>query len=292
MDKKPTMKKIPLVLLVYLAAALRVSAQMHISQINAQQHDTTHPAVYIMLSGGFSQPNGNDYGGSYYSIMGDPYPHSGYASSGTSFSLLSGIDIWRGWGLEGMFSLYRHRFDATGFFNQEGAFMDDEIINNNNTSIYFNNTMATGTYSYSLYSFLLGITKDWKFGIVRIGASMMAGKLTTTRPDIQGTADISVYDGGNFKSGNYNWNIDSYSESDFLFDMGMHCSISFTKHFFVRSDINLQVSSFSELGNFEITDMNGNTLWDHNLPSSYRYLGTPGLSVGLANATLGVGYRF
>jgi len=235
---------------------------------------------YILFSGGGSAPDPNGYGGSIFKF--DPI-YSGYALGGYSTSVTGGFNFAMGWELTGQFSYMRNAIDATGFLNETTDMFINPIESpsyNNNIS----NPTAIGTYYYNNYSALLGISRNYGDKVVSMGFSLMFGDLVTSLSTIHGVTSNDLYF----------LNLDAETHSDFAWEVGMHMDIKIAHHFFIRGMIDIQISSMTNGGGFQVGDLaTGNTIYSgsysgavntNNYPSSF--------DIDLYNLRLGLGYKF
>lgn len=238
---------------------------------------------YILVSYGACLPTFDGYGGNQFRTDFEygPQLSSGYARNGSIYNAAGGLTFSSGWEITGMISTIHNQFDATGVMNETNDYAIHHLDNIN----------ATGNnYSYTNYSWLLGVTKNSTGKYVRFGFSLLAGKMITYISPMNATG--LCYYNTNTGAGNSQTIINSYvtmnpeTRQNFTLELGIHCDVTLIKHIILRGQVALQFSELSEYGTYQITDMaNGNTLYS----GGYAI---PTFLVSLFNATLGVGYRF
>ncbi len=242
--------------------------------------DTTRGKVkpYILVSGGVCLPSNTGYGGSsYLSESYDEGNTSGYAISGSIFSVTAGVTFPSGWEITGMFSNFRNQFNATSLMSEASIF-----------SVYYSSNLngTGGNYYYNNYTYLLGVSKSTRGNFVKVGFSLLLGALITTIPTMHATGVYYLnwpYGGQTVYNSNITMNSDV--QADFMLDIGFHCDVNITKHVFLRGLTEIQISDLSPSGVYEAQDMSTGNI----VGSGYYKI--PGFSVLLFNATLGIGYR-
>lgn len=243
---------------------------------------------YVLISAGLALPWAfSGYGAdSYNSDPDEGYGYSGYAEKGYEFSATAGWQLSRsGWELTGMFSYIRNELDATGIVS--------ETINNfhlGQNIIYVQNISAIGNYAYSNFPIFAGFTKNWGKATVHAGISFLFGDFITYTPALHGIVTGQGAYGYNQNPVGYYFNMNSETQNNFIFNMGMHLDNDITKHIFIRFLLEFQLSGLQNSGGYQFADMNGNTV------SSGTYNGNSYASssffVGLTNLSIGLGYKF
>lgn len=280
------MKKLSI--LVIVAFCKMASAQMH-EALAPGAKDTNRICPFIIVGGGLSSPQGYGYGGSFYDATSHPYPYSGYAGKGELLSVSGGLKFASGFAITGAFGYYIHSFDANGYFNENMAFVLHSRDTKSGSIIDGNSVSTTGTYHYNDRSFLLGISKGWGAKRFQFGLALMGGVMSVTRPAINSRVNVREQKNNVSDTATYNWEIDKYTGNRFLMNFSIYVDVNINKHFFMRGAIDYELSSFPNPGAFQLTDNSGNVIDNGNL-SEYQY--TSNLAVGIADFTIGVGYRF
>jgi hypothetical protein len=261
---------------------------------NAPSEDKWKCVPYILVSGGTSSPFLFGYGNNVYAVQDDEtgnwsFNDAGYAKSGTTFSATAGLVIYHGWEITGTFSYFQNGIDATGYMNKTAALFIDNLNRptaSESTCIPITNVSTTGTYTYTNYSILYGITKSWENKNVGFGLSFMLGDFINKTPEMTGVATYQTGYTYPYTNTYYTLNINSQTQNNFAFEIGMHLDVKITKHLFLRGLLEYEYSTYSTGGSYQLVDMNsGNTF------VSGGYYGN-NLNISLFNATAGVGYKF
>jgi hypothetical protein len=240
---------------------------------------------YLVVSWGVCQPFFS-YGGSSYTTDYEEFEYSGYASGGTIYSLTAGIITLHGWEVTFMYSDYKLGFNSTGFLTENAAISLNNRILNDGSPAEVENAYTKNKYSINNSGWLIGISKNWGTPKLYYGLSMMAGQLITNLPALQGYCNM---DANGLTPEVYTLNTASYQNTSFDFELGMHVTIKITHHIILRGDANIQISG-SDMGTqFQFLNQDGKNM----LSGSFGVTDEPtSVSVGLANATIGIGYQF
>ena len=265
----------------------------------ASKHDSSayewKLTPYVLVSGGTCSPFPIGYGVSSYAVQDDAtgnwsFNDAGYAKSGTALSVTAGLIIYKGWEMTGMFSCIQNGIDGNGYMTKTAALLIDSP--NPWSSAYsptfmpITNVSTSGTYSYTNYSILYGITKSWEGRSIRFGISCMIGDLINKTPAMTGTATYQTGQNGVYTYNYYTMQLNAHSMQNFAFEMGMHLDIKITKHLFLRGLLEYEYSTYSTGSSYQLVDMNsGNTF------TSGTFYGN-NLVIALFNATAGLGYKF
>ena len=218
---------------------------------------------------------------------------AGFASAGIACNASAEITVLDGWGFTIIGNYFHNSFNAAGFLSENwgeeqytslntlfGSFFPKQ---NSVTSQEFG---AVGNYSYTNYSFFIGINNitcdkniNWEF-------HFLIGEIFLNLPSINGTISLISQDSANKQqTSNYIWNINSYHSVAPAVNIGVRIGIKVTQHIYAVLDLSailtIRRAQFDE-GN-EITN------------SANQPINPPNLStwtnVDMLNATIGLEYK-
>lgn len=251
--------------------------------------DSIKLKTYVAISGGASFPIFQGYGGHLYNNDPEEGEYSGFANNGTAFAITAGLKIYNGWELTGMLSYIRNSFDATGFMSETA---DMDIFNIQTLGFTTSDIKAIGSYVYTNYSYLIGVTKSWKDKLGGVGFSLMIGDFIEYEPALHGIEETSYSFYSNGITYNTNlgdeFNMNSETKKNLVLELNIHGDINITQHIFLRALVELEFTGITNSGGYQVIDPAYTFSGVYSGANSYY---PSQYNISLANAMLGIGYK-
>lgn len=234
------------------------------------------PTFYLVASGQFTIPAFNSY-----AYRDENNMYEGYALNSITYSVAGGVNLYRGWGITGMYAYVPVNYYASYYLNYASG-----IFNN---AAFPNDISIGGNYNFTNYGYMLGITKasDYKFG--DLGFRIMAGYYITHIPAMQGTVS-TTYGYNNPGTETYTLYSTAATQTNFVSDFGVYGDIKIVKHILLHTSADVLVSRMTVNGNYSLADnATGQTISS----GAYSNSGSPGYHrADLINIAAGLGYLF